>query len=267
MSKLAWESTEAEHGARLVLLALADDHNGVTGLCCPSVKRLMERTRLGKTVVVQAIAELEASGVIIVDRKTGCGSRYRFSFRTGPDSEPVQELDPSGFRTQPVHIPNPTGSDSGPVTGNNRKEPEPPTPKGESGELLRLKPATGSWMSRFYEFWAAYPKKVNKQVAMSVWRKLAPDEHITREIIASVNRRKATDEWIKEGGKYIMAPDRFLRGKRWEDQIDAIETRETIAARLRSMPGWPNHIGHMSATEADKAAYASLLARYKALPE
>lgn len=139
----AW-TTEAEHGARLVLLALAEHHNGETGQCNPNVARLMKYTRLGKTVVVQAIAELEALGLVIVDRKAGCGSRYRFSFRTGPDSEPVQELNPSGFRTQPVQIPNPTGSDSGPVTGKNRKEPES-CPKGEGlegqGELLHVEPA------------------------------------------------------------------------------------------------------------------------------
>jgi hypothetical protein len=139
----AW-TTEAEHGARLVLLALAEHHNGETGQCNPNVVRLMKYTRLGKTVVVQAIAELEALGLVIVDRKAGCGSWYRFSFRTGPDSEPVQELNPSGFRTQPVQIPNPTGSDSDPVTGKNRKEPES-CPKGEGlegqAELLHVEPA------------------------------------------------------------------------------------------------------------------------------
>lgn len=139
----AW-TTEAEHGARLVLLALAEHHNGETGQCNPNVARLMKYARLGKTAVVKAIAELEASGLVIVDRKTGCGSWYRFTFRTGPDSEPVQESNRSGFRTQPVHIPNLTGSDSGPVTGKNRKEPES-CPKGDEvkgqAELLHVEPA------------------------------------------------------------------------------------------------------------------------------
>ncbi|HZP33038.1 MAG TPA: hypothetical protein VFB23_06695, partial [Candidatus Acidoferrales bacterium] len=34
-----------------------------------------------------------------------------------------------------------------------------------------------------------------------------------------VERFKLTEQWQKEGGKYIPYPSRFLNGRRWEDEI------------------------------------------------
>ncbi|TXH52006.1 MAG: helix-turn-helix domain-containing protein [Desulfurellales bacterium] len=88
--------TQAEHGARLVLLTLADRHQDARNLCCPSVKDLEERTRLGKTAVLEGIKELEESGLVTVIRKRGRNSEYILNLpdlpekRTGPDSEPVR---------------------------------------------------------------------------------------------------------------------------------------------------------------------------------
>jgi len=113
----------------------------------------------------------------------------------------------------------------------------------------------------FPEFWECYPKKVNKQDAITVWKRLSPDLFLKNQIIASVNRRKTTEDWTKEGGKFIMGPDRFLRGKHWEDLLDAIETRESLEARLRAHPGWPNGVGYSISTDEEKAEYRMLLER------
>lgn len=79
-TRLAWLTKEPQHGARLVLLALADHHNASTNLCCPSVARLVETTRLERKAVLRAIAELEHHSIISTKRKNGCGSRYTLHF-------------------------------------------------------------------------------------------------------------------------------------------------------------------------------------------
>lgn len=94
-TKLAWKIAEPCHGARLVFLSLANHHNSKTGLCCPSVARLVECTRLERKAVLRAIAELEQLGLIGAQRKNGCGSRYPLRFLdqskngTGDKTEPV----------------------------------------------------------------------------------------------------------------------------------------------------------------------------------
>jgi hypothetical protein len=98
-SRLAWLTTEPQHGARLVLLALADHHNASTNLCCPSVARLVETTRLERKAVLRAIAELEHHRIISTERKNGCGSRYTLHFLdqsqngTGDKMGPVTKWD------------------------------------------------------------------------------------------------------------------------------------------------------------------------------
>ena len=101
-SRLAWLTTEPQHGARLVLLALADSHNASTGLCCPSVARLASMTRLERKAVIRGLAELERLGVIGTERKNGCGSRYKLHFLdqsqngTGDKMGPVPKRDGTG---------------------------------------------------------------------------------------------------------------------------------------------------------------------------
>ena len=116
----AW-GTDATHASRLVLLALADSQNEKTGLCCPSIARLVEMTRLARTSIMEAIRQLEESGLVTVSRKNGCGSRYvlnrpnQSENRTGSEIGPVQKSD----RTSPKF-----GPDRSRIRTRNQKEPE-----------------------------------------------------------------------------------------------------------------------------------------------
>ncbi|MFM2167280.1 MAG: hypothetical protein RIS79_1651 [Verrucomicrobiota bacterium] len=112
-TELAWRIAEPCHGVRLVLLSLADHHNAKTGLCCPSVARLVECTRLERKAVLRAIAELEQLGLIGTQRKKGCGSRYTLRFldqsengagdKTGPVTKRVSTSPKTGWdRSQNV---------------------------------------------------------------------------------------------------------------------------------------------------------------------
>jgi hypothetical protein len=101
-TRLAWLTKEPHHGARLVLLALADHHNATTNECYPSVARLAETTLLERKAVIRGLAELERLGVIGTERKNGCGSRYKLHFLdqsqngTGDKMGPVPKRDGTG---------------------------------------------------------------------------------------------------------------------------------------------------------------------------
>jgi hypothetical protein len=116
----AWRTT-AEHGSRLVLLALADCHNGTNGLCCPSVAHLVEMTRLERKAVMRGIADLEALGLVSVTRHQGTGSSYALAMGnqsqkgTGPILVPVPKRDGTG----PILVQNRSHFGT-----RNRKEPE-----------------------------------------------------------------------------------------------------------------------------------------------
>lgn len=71
--------------------------------------------------------------------------------------------------------------------------------------------------SSFEQFWSAYPKKQAKQDAAKAFRsaKLKPEQLQT--ILQDIQRRRASADWMKDGGQFIPLPATYLRGKRWED--------------------------------------------------
>lgn len=61
-------SVRVKSGPKLVLLALANCHNGRTGRCDPSIITLCDDTGLSKTAVHRALRDLEAAGLITATR-------------------------------------------------------------------------------------------------------------------------------------------------------------------------------------------------------
>lgn len=72
----AWQAEVSRSSAKLVLLALAECHNGETGLCCPSIKFISRLTGLDRKAIMRGIKTLEDGGFILVDRSDGRHNRY-----------------------------------------------------------------------------------------------------------------------------------------------------------------------------------------------
>ena len=90
-------------------------------------------------------------------------------------------------------------------TSNNNN---PHTPKGED-EL-------------FDQFWQAYPKRVAKKPARRAWDKLHVDHDLLAKILAALAWQKRTDDWQRDGGRYIPNPATWLNGGRWEDEHNPV---------------------------------------------
>ena len=73
----------------------------------------------------------------------------------------------------------------------------------------------------FDTFWKEYPRKVGKVTALKSWTKLSPSDELVTEIMAGLQRHKATKQWseAKEHGRYILHPTTWLNGRRWEDEV------------------------------------------------
>lgn len=71
----------------------------------------------------------------------------------------------------------------------------------------------------FEQFYSAYPKKKAKKAAQAAWRKLRPEDRSAA--IAALDPLKRSEDWLREGGRFIPHPSSFLNGHRWEDEISA----------------------------------------------
>jgi hypothetical protein len=72
----------------------------------------------------------------------------------------------------------------------------------------------------FDKFWKTYPRKEAKKDARKAFKKLNPSFALLTKILADVGRRKISEAWTKDNGQFIPLAATYLRGERWEDQLD-----------------------------------------------
>jgi len=80
----------------------------------------------------------------------------------------------------------------------------------------------------FNIFWENYPNKKAKQNAEASWNKIALGDH--QKIMAGLENYKKSEQWLKDGGRFIPHPATFLNQRRWEDKIE-VEVDGDAAAR------------------------------------
>jgi len=72
----------------------------------------------------------------------------------------------------------------------------------------------------FDTFWAAYPKKVAKADARKAWAQTKDIRPELTNLLTAINANCKTESWMKSGGAFIPYPATWLRGERWEDELE-----------------------------------------------
>ncbi len=84
---------------------------------------------------------------------------------------------------------------------------------------------------RFVEFWEQYPKKVGKKAAQTSWKRLKPDAALFEHIMQAIASAKASDQWNREGGRFIPNPATWLNQGRWDDELPTAEGQPRATQR------------------------------------
>ena len=71
----------------------------------------------------------------------------------------------------------------------------------------------------FEEFWRTYPRREAKKNALAAWKKLKVNPEMMSGIMAALRKQTGSEQWTREGGRYIPLPATWLNGRRWEDEI------------------------------------------------
>ena len=72
----------------------------------------------------------------------------------------------------------------------------------------------------FEMFYSAYPKKRAREDALKAWGQghIQPDD--LKKLLPAIAAQKKTEDWRKDKGKYIPLPASWIRGKRWNDELE-----------------------------------------------
>ena len=70
------------------------------------------------------------------------------------------------------------------------------------------------------KFWVLYPKKVAKADARKAWLQTKDIRPELTNLLTAITAACKTEAWMKDGGKYIPHPATWLRGERWDDELE-----------------------------------------------
>lgn len=71
----------------------------------------------------------------------------------------------------------------------------------------------------FKTFWSAYPKKAGKDAAKKAFDKRKFDEQALAKVLRALDDQKDSEQWQKDGGKFIPHPATWLNQGRFEDEL------------------------------------------------
>lgn len=128
-----------------------------------------------------------------------------------------------------VEEPSPIPRDSGEIPGNPRKSgAEPGAIQNNAIQSIARQnkaiPEREQEQAAFERFWSAYPKKTGHKDAQVAFMKIAPDASLVERILTAVQRWSTSGDWLRDGGRYIPRPAKWLESEGWTDEIPAQTT-------------------------------------------
>ena len=104
-----------------------------------------------------------------------------------------------------------------PEHGSPAATPAPERPT-EPPRQPRARSPEGQVPDGFEAFWQRYPRKVAKRDAQKAWSGLKPSEQLQGLIVQALDQASQSEQWQRDGGKFVPYAATWLRGRRWEDE-------------------------------------------------
>ena len=153
----------------------------------------------------------------------------------GTDTESAGSRTASSVTVPNLTVPNNTVPNSTVIT--------PHTPQGATEPDAQER--------RFAEFWKAYPKKVGKKAAETAWKRVKPNAELFNRIMQAVTATKSSEQWIREGGRFIPNPATWINQGRWDDELPSAGTAPPFQ-RPNNGDGKPNTLSVLARIIAEE---------------
>ena len=201
MTALAMKQQGLKPATKIVLYWLADHHNGTTGLCIPSQKRLAELCEMTDRSVRTHLDTLQTLGLIqVIERKRDNGSQtsneYKLLFEAQNLPTPMENISSPPMQNFPTL--NLGINNLGKETNNSSSNDEVDY--------------------YFDQLWSLYPRKVGKGQARKAFKaasKKADFYDLLPKLMDYVQTLEGKDK------QFIPHLATWLNGERWEDEVEA----------------------------------------------
>jgi hypothetical protein len=104
---------------------------------------------------------------------------------------------------------------------NKQTDIQPTIKRQATDNIQEVKKVISKEINPGFERWySKYPRKEAKQDALKAFLKLNPNDELLERMLSAVVNKSKTEQWIKDDGKFIPLPATWIRGRRWEDEIN-----------------------------------------------
>ncbi|MCA1777291.1 MAG: helix-turn-helix domain-containing protein [Loktanella sp.] len=218
MQDAAWKVKGLSKGAKMVLLALADFHNGKTGQCNPGLSTLAEKCEASKSSIARHLIELEGKGRV-TRRKTftaeGKPTSTQYELHLSQDDVATSDT----YQSQNETVAVPPSDSSCPTIGQIAVPPSDPNLESINQEKNHIgHPEADRLDFPFDEFWKVSPPGKRVQKARSrvefakAAQKVAPEILIERMAIYAAATAQDDRTYVKE-------PANWLRDEYWTKDV------------------------------------------------
>lgn len=238
---LVWDGFPGAGSELLAMLALADWCDDRGGSLYPSIKAVGDKIRVGENHARKILRKFEQDRFLAVvgnhfGGKPGTTREYRLNIvklkSLADEANAKKEAEKAAkygakkagddqwedvFATAPLQdTPIPQDGPTAPLQHRDGPPVAPQTPPLQVG-LSTIDPPMEPEEIGFASFWSAYPKKVAKPAALKAFKSAKVKGEELAAMLADIAARAASDDWKKEGGKYVPNPATYLNQRRWED--------------------------------------------------
>jgi len=213
------------------VLGLLYAFSNTEGRCWPSRRLLSRLSGLPVGRVSTATSRLVRFGWLTKTGKGGRSRACRYQLH-----KPETELERVTV-TKAGTVPEPgtntvtepvteTDSHGGKAQGTDHEQTREQTTQNEALQVAERtvqgyqaqSPQTLSLDSGFELYWSAYPRKRHKGAAWKAWKALKPGEALVTEILQALEVARSSDDWRRNGGRFIPYPASWLNARGWEDE-------------------------------------------------
>lgn len=83
---------------------------------------------------------------------------------------------------------------------------------------------TDTLSADFEAFWQQYPRKTAKKAALLAWRRAKIPQSELPSVLAALAEQKKSQQWTKDGGRFIPHPATWINQERWKDETTIATT-------------------------------------------
>lgn len=115
------------------------------------------------------------------------------------------------------------------------------TPQPPKGEELNNTEQVPMGFEKFWTVWPQHRRKTARSQCLRKWTR-GGCEVIAEQVIAALQRCKASGDWLKNQGEFIPAPLTWINQRRWEAPAELLQSDVGVVSDAEAYPGQSDEI-------------------------